>query len=230
MTVEERVAALERQVAAAHGDTVAIARLLAGHHPAEVAAVLGGLPREEREAIFASLPDSRAALALRDSEPRTQQELLTAGDPARSGRLLDQLQPDDAAEILSEAPELRQSLLEVMGPIDASHARNLLEYPAESAGRIMTPQFVRVRAELTAQQTLDELRTLPSTVETITDMYHLDDGGHVIGVLSLRELVTADPATRLSDILKTDVITVRATADQEPHTRSRDTTSSPFPW
>ena len=144
-----------------------------------------------------------------DLDEATTRELLDQLPADEAGDLLDRLPMDDVAEILAEdVPERQQALLAAMEPNDAAEVRTLLQYPPQSAGRLMTEKFVRVRPEMTASEVIAYLRLIDPEVETITDLYVLDPDKRLIGVVSLREVIVAPPDRRLADVMHTQIVTV----------------------
>jgi magnesium transporter len=132
------------------------------------------------------------------------------------GSLLNLMPMDEAAEILLEdVPRRREELLTAMSPGEAAEVRKLMQYPPESAGHMMTERFVRVKPEMTAEETLALLRRIDRDVETVTDLYVLNLEGQLVGVVSLRDVVTADPGCKLEEIMNTHLVMVTPETDQE---------------
>ena len=98
---------------------------------------------------------------------------------------------------------------------DAAEVHRLLQYPPESAGLLMTERFLHLNKDMTAAEALDHLRRVDEEVETVTNLYVTDEQNRLIGVLSLRELITQPPETRIEDIMVTQLITVTPETDQE---------------
>jgi len=194
--------------------------LLAAQHPADVADVIDRLDDDDQLRVFQLLSPAQAAEVLDETSAEATRDLLDRLPPDEAGDLLDRLPMDDVAEILSEdAPERQQDLLAAMEPGDAAEVRLLLQYPPQSAGRLMTERFVRVRPEMTAAETIAHLRRVDPEVETMTDLYVLDDAKRLIGVVSLREVIIAPEHRRLADIMHTQVVTVAPDTDQEEVSR-----------
>jgi magnesium transporter len=207
---------LEREIGRARKAGADLRGVVAGQRAADIARVLDRLSPADRDAVFAVLDRPVAARVLRDTATETTKALVAAMDDAALASLLDLLPMDEAARILSDdIPQRTESLLAAMEPADASEVKALLAYPANSAGRLMTEQFATVEPSMTAEEAIAHVRSTHGSCETITDLYHVDGDGRLQGVMSLRELIVADPATRLSELLVTDVVSVLADTNQE---------------
>jgi magnesium transporter len=197
-------------------DLESLKAILAEHPPVDIADVLERLDDDAKHRVFGLLSPEQAAEVLSETGSLVTRELLTRLPAEEVGDLLDQMPMDDAAEILiDDVPERQEELLAVMEPEDAAEVRDLLQYPPNSAGRLMTDQYVHLRPEMTAAQTLEYLRKVDEEVETVNDLYVLDNNKNLIGVVSLREVVTAPPTRRLEEIMARDIIAVRPEVDQE---------------
>jgi len=102
-----------------------------------------------------------------------------------------------------------------MEPEDAAEVRGLLEYSDETAGRLMTEKVVRIRRRWTAQETIEYLRDIDPETETLAYLYVVDDDDRLVGVVPLRDLITAPANTLIRDIMELDVISVTVDTDQE---------------
>jgi magnesium transporter len=212
------VEALERRVRRAldQNDLDAVRALMTGRHPADVADVIDRLDDADQVLVFRLLAPEQAAEVLGETSTDATRELLEQLPPAEAGDLLDRLPMDDVAEILAEdVPDWQHVLLAEMEPLDADEVRSLLQYPPQTAGRLMTEKFVRVRPELTAAETVALLRRIDPEVETLNDLYVLDKAHRLIGVVSLRAVITATPDRQLSEIMLRDLVTATPETDQE---------------
>lgn len=189
---------------------------LADLHPADIADILEQLDVEDAGAMLERLDMETAADALNEVETPLQSELLSELDPERASDLLERLAPDDAADILADMPpEEAERLLNLMPANESRPIRELLRYGAETAGGIMTTEVLSLSQELTVEEALAYLRQHSEHLEMIYYLYIVDDEHHLVGVVSLRELVVADPGTQLKDLMDRDVIKVTTTTDQE---------------
>jgi Mg/Co/Ni transporter MgtE len=128
---------------------------------------------------------------------------------AKVADVLEEMAPDAAADLLAELPEDRsQDLLDLMEDEEAEDVRKLLAYPEDVAGGIMNTEFVSIHPSLTAEQAISQLRETAHEAETIYYIYVTDDQDRLIGVLSLRELVLAQPTTPITQFMHRRVVSV----------------------
>lgn len=198
-------------------ETTRLRRVLAGQYPADVADVIDRLPPDEQLTVFQLLAPDQAADVLDEAGADATRSLLDRLPTSETGALLDLLPADDAAEVLSEdvSPQERAEYLAAMTPADAAEVRALLHYPAKSAGRLMSEKFVRIAPDLTATEVVDHLRRIDPEIETLTDVYVFDDAARLIGVASLRQVITAPPESQVRDFMATHIVSVTPETDQE---------------
>ncbi len=154
---------------------------LAELHPADLATILDQLAPRDRAGVLASLDDEAVADAIEEMEPDTQVEVLEDLEPERAADILEEMSPDDAADLVADlSDEARDEILALMEREEAAEVRELLGYPEDTAGGIMTTEFVSVPATLTAAQTIDRLRELEPDAETIYYVYVTDDDGRLV--------------------------------------------------
>lgn len=189
---------------------------LADLHPADIADILEQLDVEEAGAMLGRLDTETAADTLSEVEAPLQHEILSELDPERASVLLELLPPDDAADILADIPqEEAERLLSLMPANESQPIRELLRYGAQTAGGIMTTEVVSLSQDMTVEEALIYLRQHSAHLEMIYYLYIVDDEHRLVGVVSLRELVVAEPITRLRDLMDRDVIKVTTDTDQE---------------
>src|SRR5947207_6652713 len=185
-------------------------------HPADIADILEQLDVEEAGAVLDRLDTETAAGILNEVEAPLQFELLIELDPEKASDLLEKLAPDDAVDILAELPQDKaERLLSLMSAEESRPIRELLNYAPETAGGIMTTEVLSRSQDLTVEEALVYMRQNSAHLEMIYYLFIVDDEKHLVGVVSLRELVVAEPTTRLKDLMDDDVIKVMTDADQE---------------
>ena len=189
---------------------------LAELHPADLAEIISDLNRAESREFLDNLDVKMVADALEEVEPEFQASLIEEMTNEKVADVLEEMAPDEAADLLAELPEDRsQELLKLMEDEEAEDVRELLTYPEELAGGIMNTEFISVRADWTAAETLDYLRHTAHEAETIYYLYVVDEGEHLQGVLSLRDLVLIALEKKISEFMQDRVITVRLLDSQD---------------
>ena len=189
---------------------------LAELHPADLATIIDQLGRDDRVGLITSLDDEAAADAIGEMEPETQVDILEDLEPGRAADILEEMDPDEAADLVADlSDESRVEILGLMEKDEAEEVKELMTYGEDTAGGIMTTEFVAVPASLTAGQTIDRLRELEPEAETIYYVYVTDDAGKLVGVLSLRDLIVAKPDTCISTFMFDEPVAVHTDASQE---------------
>jgi CBS domain-containing protein/sporulation protein YlmC with PRC-barrel domain len=187
---------------------------LARLHPADIADIVNELSPDDRSAIFAALDDEKAADTLEEiDEPQMQASILERLDVERASDILEAMAPDEVADLLADMPRERaQQLLQKMEEDEAGDVEELLAYREDTAGGLMTTEYVAVLHTLTAAEAIERLRELEPDAESVYYVYVVDEEGHLLGVLSLRDLIVAKPETRIRDFMIKNVISVRLDA------------------
>ncbi len=178
-------------------------------HPADLAEIISDLNRAESNKLLDTLDIETLADTLEEVEPDFQASLVESMPDERVADVLEEMAPDAAADLLAEMPEERsQDLLNLMEREDAEDLRKLLTYPEDDAGGIMTTDYAVVPPHLTAGQALELLRQTAAETETIFYVYVTDSKDHLIGVLSLSDLVLAKPHTPVTEFMHRRVVSV----------------------
>ncbi len=185
-------------------------------HPADLATIIDQLAPRDRAGVLAALDDEAVADAIEEMEPETQVEVLEGLAPERAADILEEMSPDDAADLVADLSDsTRQELLGLMEADEAEELGGLLAWPEDTAGGMMTTEFVAVPADLTAGQTIERLRELEPDAETIYYVYVVDAEGRLVGVLSLRDLIVAPPSTPIGEVMIDEPVAVEVLADRD---------------
>jgi magnesium transporter len=183
-------------------------------HPADLADIIDDLDSKSRDRLLAGLDIESTADALGETEIDTQVEIISGMDILRASKILAKMPLDEAADILGELPEEKASeLLKLMPHDDAEDVRELMEYPENTAGSIMTTEYIAFPADMTAEVTINKLRELAPEAETIYYLYVVDSLTSLKGVLSLRDLIVAQPEVTLGSIMHNRVVSVNQDDD-----------------
>ncbi len=182
---------------------------LAKMHPADIAEVVDRLSVRQRDAVFATLSDEIGADVLEEMDPEDQVDVIEALDDERAADILEEMAPDEAADLLADLPEERaEALLQKMQEEEAEDVEELLAYEEDTAGGLMTTEYVAVPSDLTAAETIERLREREHDAESVYYVYVVDRAENLLGVLSLRDLIVAKPETPISEIMTTKVVSV----------------------
>jgi len=188
--------------------------------PAEWADLVPRLDPPEVAVLFQWLPEAELAELLEELDPASAAAILRPLSWRAAADLLEAMDPDDAADVIEELPDAEaEQILIAMEPAEAAEIRELMAYPPDSAGGIMTPAFVAVAPDLRADQAVASLRQVAEEAETLFYVYVIDAAEHLLGVLSLHNLVLTRPETPVARVMIRDPIRVRAEADQETAAR-----------
>ena len=197
-------------------DVNALNQWLATADPLEIAEELGRLPVNERAIPFRLLAKDRALEVFEALDPLHQQELLEGLREANVRQLVEDMDPDDRARLIDEMPaKIAKQLLAGLSPRERTLTATLLGYPENSAGRVMSPEVVNLKANQTVSDALARLRRVGGSAETIYALPVTDDARRLVGVLGLRDLVLADPNTQVGELMDRDVYSARVDQDQE---------------
>ena len=185
-------------------------------HPADIADIVEEMTADERRTVFEQLDVETAAEALAEVEPEMQASVLADLPEERAADILEEMGPDEAADVLQDLPvERRDELIDLMQKDESEDVEELLSYDENTAGGIMTTNYVALPGSLKASEAIDKLRALKPDPETAYYLYVIDAQDRLIGVVSLRDLVVASPDEKLEDIMNKQVMKAEAHTDKE---------------
>ncbi|MHB8835763.1 MAG: magnesium transporter [Candidatus Methylomirabilia bacterium] len=188
---------------------------LARLHPAELAEVLEDLDMHKRQALFGTLTPEVAADALEQMDTETQVDLIEGMGEEHATRVVEEMATDDAADLLSELEEEKaETILDGMELERSEDVRELLTHEEDTAGGLMTTDFIALKTGYTVDQTIVALRQAAREAENIYYLYVLDDLGHLVGVVTLRSLIVSSPERLLAELMSTRVISVTTGEDK----------------
>ncbi|HXM37396.1 MAG TPA: magnesium transporter [Gemmatimonadales bacterium] len=177
------------------------------------------LAAAERARQLKRLPPDAAHEFFCDLSAADQSDVLLALPAAERRPWIRQLAPDDVADVIQAAPaDQRSGLSPLLDEPTRAEVTALLAYAEDEAGGLMNPRYIRVRPEMTAAEALSYFRRQAqerSGRDTPTFAYILDAEGKLVGQVGLTDLIAADPATSIADLMQTDIVTIPAEADQE---------------
>ncbi len=189
---------------------------VASLHPADLAEIISEVSQKERTALFGTLDVETAAEALHELEPKVQADIIEDMSKEQASDILEQMPPDEAADVLGDLPEAKaQELMNLMDKEDAEEVQELLEHEGDTAGGLMTTEFLSFLQDMTVEEAITALRLEAPDVETIYYLYITDENDRLVGVLSLKNLILARPHARIKDIMKTPVKTLPLDVKQD---------------
>ncbi len=187
---------------------------------ADIAAVMEELEEEEMLKVFRILPKDMAADVFSYLEVENQQTIITSLSDKEAANIIDNLMADDATDLLEEMPaNVVKKLLANASPDTRRDINHLLRYPEDSAGSIMTVEYVDLKENLTVAEAIDRIRKVGLDSETINICYVLDPGRKLVGTVALRYLLLSDPDAVIGEMMHENVIAINTLMDQEEAAR-----------
>ena len=183
---------------------------------ADVAVTIDELDPDHRAVVFRLLGRDLAAEIFEHLSPESQEGLIKALAREEVGRILNDMSPDDRTQLLEELPaSVTKQVLALLSPEERRITNQLLGYPEDSIGRLMTPDFISIQEDWTVRQSLDHIRRNGEDSETLNVINVVDGSGLLIDDLRVRQLLLADPDANVSEITDGQFIALKATDDQE---------------
>jgi len=200
------------------GATGRVMNVLKKVHYADLAQILELLNKSEQKKVFRTLAEHDIELTaevLGELPPDRGIELLTGLEKEIVVRIFGEMPSDDAAVLIEKMPEeISEELFERMKAKDSQDVQDLLQYPSETAGRIMSPDYFALQEETAVSEAIKALHTT-ADIEMAFYLYVIDNRGHLLGVATLRQLILERPGRLLREIMTMDVISIRTDVDQE---------------
>jgi len=189
---------------------------LAHLHPADLADIIEDLSARERSAIFHALDPETAADALEEIDPKIQKSLIEEIPVEKASDIVEEMSPSDAADLLADLPEERaEEILEGMEKERAEDLRELLVHPEETAGGLMTTAYLSLGPDVSVETAIARLRATAPDLDIIDYIYVVDGEGVLLGVVSIRNLLTASPHQLLSEIQASRIVSVKPDEDEK---------------
>ena len=175
-------------------------------HPADIAEIMEQLSFNESLNFFHCLDHETAADVLKNVSPERQVSLLEGMNGQHAAEILDKMNPDHAADVIGDSSKEKAiELLDLMESHESEDIKKLLKYPKNTAGGIMTTEYAYVNQDLTSKEVMESLHEIAKKVETIYYIY-ITSNGDLLGVVSLRDILLADPDTKINDFMHTLLI------------------------
>jgi magnesium transporter len=202
---------------ALEGDDLELLLLLSDYHASEIAILFESISLESQKKIINLLPIELASEIISEmSHEAHPEELLIDLEPEKRQEIVEELDYDDATDIISQMHEDDQH--EILGDLDKEDAvniRNLMTYAEDTAGGLMNTEVIKVDAEMTKKQAIDQIILQSEEIEEFYTIYVVDHDDVLKGIVSLKDIIKAKANAKVSDIVKSDFVFVKASTDQE---------------
>jgi len=190
---------------------------LAELHPADLADIMEELSPDERQSIISSLDEETAAETIGELDKRLQTQVVEKLDPEKAADIIEEMSPDEAADLMSNLePETSKGVLDEMGRREAKELTELLRFEQDTAGGMMTTEFVVVGEDATRGEVLDHIRFHDIPQEQLDNIVLTNREGALAGVVPLARFVLSDPEQRMSELVFEPLLSVT------PDTRDKD--------
>lgn len=185
-------------------------------NPVDIAAVFEDLQSEKTALLFRLLPKETAAETFVEMDEDTQELLIHGFSDTELKEIIDELYVDDAVDLIEEMPaNVVKRILRQADPQTRKEINEILKYPEDSAGSIMTTEFVTLRPKMTAEEAIKRIRRTGVDKETIYTCYVCDTSSTLIGIITIKTLLLCDDDEQIENLMETNVISVNTLDDQE---------------
>ncbi len=182
----------------------------------DLALLFEEISKEDMIRVFRLLPKDEAADVFSYMEPDLQEELINLFTDKELKQVLDELYMDDTVDLIEEMPSnVVKRILKGVNKTDRKLINELLKYPADSAGSIMTTEFADLKINMTVEEAFEKIRKIALDKETVYTCYILDTSRKIVGIVDVKELLIAQKNTLIKDIMDTNVVTVNTLEDKE---------------
>jgi magnesium transporter len=202
---------------ALEGEDTELLKLLEEYHASEIAILFQNLPLESQKKIINLLSAEVASEVMSEMDEEAHPEdLLLELDPERRQEIVEELDYDDATDIISRLDEVdQQEILQDIDVEDASNIRNLLTFDKDSAGGLMNSQLIKVKANMSKKQAIEEIIIQSEEIEEFYTIYVVDDHDILKGIISLKNLIKAKSSATVKELVNEEFIFVKSYVDQE---------------
>ena len=188
--------------------------------PMDIAYIMEEMPEDTMPVMFRLLPKELAAEVFVELDPDSQENLITGFSKTELKEVLDELYLDDAVDIVEEMPaNVVTRILTASDPEVRKSINEILQYPDDSTGSIMTTEFIDMKRNMTVEDALKRIRRVGQDMETISVMYVIDKDRHLLGYASIRTLLLADEDATMGEIMDRNVVSAQTLDDQEETAR-----------
>ena len=193
-----------------------IREMLLLFEPADTADILAELPEDRLPVVYRLLPKELAAEVFVEMEPEEQEMLIQTFSDTELKEVLDELYVDDTVDLIEEMPaSVVKRILRHADPETRRSVNEILKYPEDSAGSIMTTEFVDLKRDMTVSDALKRIRRTGVDKETINICYVTDPSRRLLGLVSIRTLLLADQEDAIEEIMETNVVSATTMDDKE---------------
>lgn len=184
-------------------------------HPADIAEIISQVSHIEGATFFKNLDADVAAEALSELKPETQVEIISEMNTSEAADIIEEMPPDEAADVISDlSAEKAKEILEHIEKKDAEDIQELLCHEEDTAGGLMTNEFITMPSDITIKEAIEQIRQNAPEVEAVYYIYITDKDKKLHGVVSLRDLLITDDNSKLSDIMETKIKAVHPEDDE----------------
>jgi CBS domain-containing protein/sporulation protein YlmC with PRC-barrel domain len=185
-------------------------------HPVDMAEIVSQLSMQERSDLLSTFDKETTGEIIHELDEETRANIIKQMNPEEAADVLEAMNPDEAADILGDLPDKKaEEIIGLMDKEEAEEVIELLEHDEDTAGGIMTTEYVSFPPDMTAEEVMKELRLIAPDIEMIYYLYVVDNREHLEGVLSLKDLILANPMARLDTVMKRNAKKIHVDADRK---------------